>query len=319
MSLRKGLLAFALLAFSFHAVRAGQVQATVTKLADLPNIGVAGESPQNPRGGTLQIGDDLWFTTYAGGENLVGAIVSYNLVSGQFTTQHSFGLPDPSQPIQVKYDGFSPGKTTLTMGSDGRVYYAAQWGGASWTNGDNGGAIGSFDPATVATTGVTVLWSGAVVSNQPRNLGYTSPIYVPNGSGGASLYFTTYAGGSSDWGTVQKLTLNASGAVSGSSQVTQFVGASSTPASGRQPMGGMLYINGKIYYTTGSAAASATSTLQVIDVATDQVTVLSNTWTTGGNLGGYSAPLYDAERNSIYTEGLLITEIQSFLRTLFTM
>lgn len=299
ISLRKGLLGFALAICSFQLVFAEQIQTTLTKVADLPNVGILAQSPESPRGGLLQVGNDLWFTTFAGGENSIGAIVSYSLETGQFTTQHSFGLPNPSEPTQARYDGFSPWKTTLTMGNDGRVYYATQYGGASWTNGNNGGAIGSFDPATIATTGVKAVWSGAVASNQPRNLAYTSPIYVPNSGGGASIYFNTYAGGSSDWGTVQRVTLDASGNPTGSTQITQLTGAN-----GRQSQGGLLLVNDKIYYTTASTAGGAAATLQVLDTTTDSVSILSTTWVTSGSNGGWNTPLYDIERNSIYTVAL---------------
>ena len=298
-SFQKSLLGFTLAAFCLPSAQAEAVQTTLTKVADLPFTRV-GESPESPRGGILQVGDDLWFTTYAGGENSIGAIVSYNLVSGTFTTQHSFGLPDPSDPTQARYDGFAPWKTTLTQGTDGRIYYATQYGGASWTNGNNGGAIGSFDPNTVASTGVKTVWSGAVATNQPRNLGYTSPIYVPSAGGGASVYFNTYAGGASDWGTVQKVTLDASGNPTGSTQIIQLVGGNSTPNTGRQTQGGLLLAGNKIYYTTASTAGGASATLQVLDTTTDQVSVLSTNWL-AGSAGAWNTPLYDAERNSIYS------------------
>lgn len=278
----------------------------LTKVADLPTAGSGGAvtSPQSPRGGILQVGNELWFTTFGGGENSVGAIVSYDLENGTFATEHSFGLPNPGQPTQARYDGYQPMKTTLTMGDDGRIYYAAQYGGASWTTGNNGGAIGSFDPATVQSSGVNVVWSGAVATNQPRNLGYTSPIYVPVTGGGASVYFNTYAGGNSDWGTVQKLSLDAGGNPTGVSQVIQLTGSNSTPNTGRQSQGGLLLVEDKIYYSTASSAGGALPTLQVLDTTTDQVTVLSTTWTTGGNNGAWSTPIYDSERNAIYSLAL---------------
>ena len=284
------------------------IQTTLTKVADLPLVGAFATTPQSPRGGILQVGSDLWFTTYSGGENSVGAIVSYSMLTGSFTTQHSFGLPNPSQPTQARYDGYNPWKTTLTMGADGRVYYAAQYGGASWTSGSNGGAVGAFNPATVQSSGVSVVWSGATGANQPSNLAYTSPVYVPTGGGTASMYFMTYAGGSQNWGTVQKVTLNASGAPTSNTTITQLTGSFSTPNTGRQTQGGMLLVNDKIYYATASTAGGAAATLQVLDTTNDQVTVLSDVWsisvtvgTTITTSGGWSTPMYDAERNAIYS------------------
>lgn len=284
------------------------ITTSLTKVADLPISGSDGAitSPQSPRGGILQIGNELWFTTYGGGENSVGAIVSYSLETGTFTTQHSFGLPNPDDLTQTRYDGYQPWKTTLTLGDDGLVYYAAQYGGASWTGESNGGAIGSFDPSTVQTTGVNVVWSGQVASNQPRNLGYTSPIYVAQAGGGASVYFTTYAGGTSDWGTIQKVSLDASGNTTGVTQITQFTAGNSSPNSGRQPQGGMVQVGEKIYYTTASTASGSAATLQVLDTTTDTVSVLSTTWTirTKVDNGAWSTPIYDSERNAIYSLAL---------------
>ncbi|CAN5524450.1 hypothetical protein BH09VER1_BH09VER1_50620 [soil metagenome] len=289
-----------------HGARGEAITTTLTKVAELPLSGSGGSatSPQSPRGGILQVGNELWFTTYSGGEYSLGAIVSYNLETGVFTTEHSFGLPDPTNPATARYDGFSPWKTTLTLGADGLIYYATQYGGASWTTGNNGGAVGAFDPATVQTTGVTTIWSGQVAANQPRNLAYASPIYIPQAGGGAAVYFNTYAGGSQDWGTVQKVTLDASGQPTGATQITQLTGSNSDPNTGRQAQGGILNVNGKLYYTTASTAGGAAATLQVLDTATDTVSVLSTTWTTGASNGGWSTPVYDSERNAIYSLAL---------------
>lgn len=298
-------------------VQAESISATLTKVLDLPVSGSDGgvTSPQDPRGGILQIGQELWFTTYGGGENSVGAIVSYHLLSGNLTTQHSFGLPNPGNPAEARYDGYQPNKTTLTLGADGLVYYAAQYGGASWTNGNNGGAMGAFDPATVQSAGVTPVWSGSVAANAAQNLTYTTPIYVPVSGGGASVYFNTYAGGASNWGTVQKVSLDSGGAPIGVTEITTFTGSNSVPNSGRQPQGGMLLVGDKIYYSTASGAGGALPTLQVLDTTTDTVSVLSTSWTTGGNNGSWTSPIYDSSRNAIYslalTGGILAWDLET--------
>ena len=195
---------------------------TVEKVADLPSFG--GATADNPRGGILQIGNDLWFTTFGSGANSDGAIVSYNLTSGNFTLQHSLtGL-----------DGLNPYKTTLAQGADGRVYYAAQYGGTGWVSGNTGGAIGSFNPTTVQSSGVSVLWSG--VTAGINQLSYTTPVYVPVAGGGASVYFNTYGGGSAGFGTIQKLTLNSSGVVTATTQISQLTGG----GTGKQAQGGLV-------------------------------------------------------------------------------
>lgn len=296
----------AALAMGCGAVQAESITTTLTKVAELPISGSQGfqTSPQSPRGGILQVDNKLWFTTYSGGENSVGAIVSYNLTSGAFVTEHSFGLPDPAHPASARYDGYNPWKTTLTLGADGLIYYATQYGGASWTAGSNGGAIGSFNPNTVQSAGVTVLWSGQTGASAPSNLGYTNPIYISGTGGTASLYFNTYAGGTSNWGTVQKLSLSPSGTATGVTQLVQLTGSNSNPNTGRQTQGGLLNVEGKLYYSTATASGGALPTLQVIDTVTGAVTVLSTNWTTGGSNGGWNTPVYDAERNAIYSVAL---------------
>lgn len=305
---------------------------TLTKLGDLPGI-VADETPGNPRGGLLQIGNTLWFTTYNGGASNHGAILSYDLVSGTFATQYSFGRTDPGDPTTAGYAGQNPQKATLTQGSDGLVYYTTFTGGLTPNSPfANGGAIGRFDPGTIGSTGlVEVLWSGGAGAGQtigaggipgyaqPRNFGYGSAIHVSQGAGNpASVYALSYGGGvgngSAGWGTLQKISLDASGAYAGTTQVAAFTGtASAQPGTqpGRQPMGGLLLVDKggtdqKIYYATSSNAGSSLATLQVIDTATDAVTVLSTSWRDPGvsSGGSYSDPLYDAARNAIYSVSL---------------
>ena len=298
---------FGIMALGVTGADAEIVSLQLSKVADLPVSGSSGgvTSPQNPRGGILQIGNDLWFTTYGGGENSVGAVVSYNLGNGAFTTRHSFGLPDPSNPLSARYDGFWPWKTTLTLGADGLVYFAAQFGGVSWTGGTNGGALGSFDPATVQSAGVKVLWSGSTAGGV-GNLGYAIPIYIPGAGGAASIFFNTYAGGSKNWGTVQKLALDATGNPTGVTTVVDLNGPN-----GKQSQGGLLLKGDKLYYAASGTNATASSTLVEVNTTTNVTTVLSNTWFTAYNTangskttGGWSTPIYDATRNAIYSLGL---------------
>lgn len=336
---------FSLLAASFigflPTAHSDTVSTTLTKLADLPNSGSnpSVTSPQDPRGGMLQIGDQLWFTTFAGGENSVGAIVSYDIGGNFFTTRYSFGLPNPNSTGNVRTDGFSPWRTTLVQDPrTGLVYYAAGLGGAAYTSGlgtgSNGGAIGVFNTATVQNQGVNVLWSGGVGTGLPRNLYYTSPILIPKSDGGSSIYINTYAGGASDFGTIQKLTVSAPvydqsgnmtspGQVTAVTQVQAFTSSTSTPNTGRQPQENMLLANGKIYITTGSTTSGAAATLQELDPATDTVTVLSTTWNTGSNAGGWNKPVYDPRTNSLYTvtlnQGVLKFNLSTGIQeTLFT-
>lgn len=304
--------AVALVALTSASVRAENIITTLQRVADLPVSGAGSTqteresySPRAPRGGLLQIGNELWFMTSDGGEYIdTGAIVSYNLQTKLFTTQHSFGLSDPSNPATARYDGYDPEKTTLVRAPDGTVYYAAKYGGGDprvAADKTNGGVIGSFNPSTVQSQGVNAVWFASAQNFMPRNLAYSTPIFIPTAGGGASIYFNTYAGGATtnpttDLGTVQKLTLDISGNLVSQTQVVTLTGPN-----GKQTQGGLLQVGSKLYFATGTAA-SASPTLQVIDTANnDAVTVLSTTWTTGGNSGGWSKPIYDEERNAIYS------------------
>lgn len=280
-----------------------QVSVQVEKVADLPVVGGdPGISPQSPRGGILQMGNDLWFMTNEGGENSLGAVVSYNLSSKTFSTHHSFGLTDPMNPTTARYDGNSPWKATLFQDADGRVYYTTQYGGESNTSQSNGGAVGWFNPATVAVDGVNVVWSGGTTGTEPRRL-INEAVYVNNGTT-ESLYILTNSGGTNSRGTVQKAVID-NGSLVSSSQIVDFWGDS---PSTRQPQGGMLLVGDKLYYTTGSGASGAAISLQSIDTATDTRTVLSTTWSTtrssGSQTGSYSTPIYDSTRNAIYSVSL---------------
>lgn len=294
-----------------HEVLGESVVTSLTKVADLPLMGsgpfAVSETPQSPRGGILQIGDELWFTTYSGGAYTVGSITTYNLTTGQFDVKHSFGLPDPQNPSTARHDGYSPLKTTLVQGADGRVYYTTQFGGANWDGGNNGtanngGAVGSFDPATVKTTGVKVLWNGGSASPLARTI-MNGAIYVPRAGSTASVYSITNAGGGlTAYGTVQRIDLDANGNTSSVTELTSF-----TTTNGRLPQGGMLLVDDKIYYSTSASAGGANFTLQSIDINTNQVQVLYDDWDSLGVSAsgfGYNTPLYDPLREALYVVSL---------------
>jgi len=310
----------AILALATQLAVAEQVSTVLTKVADLPVLGsgpyAASESPQSPRGGILQIGNELWFTTNAGGAYTVGSISTYNLETGVFELKHSFGLLDPLDPATAKHDGYAPFKTTLELGNDGRIYYTTQWGGANWnggTNGtlNNGGVVGSFDPATVQTTGVKVHWNGGAASPNPRSV-MNGTIYVPRAGGEASLYAITNAGGGEGaFGTVQKIDLDASGNTAAVTQLTTF-----TSTNGKLPQGGLLYVDdpadayyGNMYFATPSYKADGTinPTLQTFNINTNQVSVLYDDWDSLGvstSGFGYNTPVYDPLREVLYVVSL---------------
>jgi uncharacterized repeat protein (TIGR03803 family) len=301
--------ALAALLVTGPSMHAEVVTTTLIRVADLP--GTDGASPKVPRGGILQVGNDLWFMTADGGSyTLPGAIVTYNLTSHAFTTQYSFGVANPADITTTRYDGFDPAKTTLFQAPNGTMYYSTSFGGQSTTSadGNNGGVIGSFNPATVSSVGVKPLWSGAIVpTTSPNNLTYATPIYIPTATGGY-VYFNTYQGGSAgNYGTVQRMTLDTNGDVvlvggKTSETIIDFIGTN-----GKQAQGGMLLADGKIYIATSSVAgATAPYTtlnpvLQRIDAQTGAVEILSTNWTTGGASLAYSKPIYDPVRHAIYS------------------
>jgi len=280
----------------------------LTKVADMPVFFStsdpleAAKNPGSPRGGILQMGDELWFTTYDGGVNKVGSIVSYNLTSQSYTLEYSFGLSNPGDPATARMDGVNPWKTTLTLGGDGRIYYAAYTGGATAATGGNGGAIGSFDPNTVGSAGVKVLWSGDTTGTSLRNLAYANPVYVERAGGARDVYTLAYGGGSSGWGGIEKISLDASGNVVSTMIIADFTGSN-----GRQVQGGTVQVGDKVYFASGSTAGGANATLSVLDTTTDAVTVLSTSFrpnTTVNNNGAWSTPIYDEDENALYALGL---------------
>lgn len=273
---------------------------TLSRVADLPSTGDTDTTPKSPRGDVLQIGNDLWFTTYNGGEYAQGAILSYSLTTNTFTTQYSLGRSIPSDPLTTGYTGQNPWKNTLALGPNGTLLYSGYSGGFSGTNSPyvGGGAVGIFNPATVATTGVTVLWSGGTAnSSDPKNF-YNGPAYVPTATG-SSLYQITYGGGSLNYGTLQKISLDTNGAFVSATQLADFTGPN-----GRQIQGGLTVASniGKVFFTSGTTTSPGLPTLNVIDTATDTMTVLSTEWFAGAAAsGGWSSPIYDAARNSVFT------------------
>jgi hypothetical protein len=321
------LLAFITLATPI--LRAENIVTELTKVADMPSFFSttdpleAPKNPSSPRGGILQMGDEIWFTTYEGGVNKVGSIVSYNLTSNSYALEYSFGLSDPNNPATARMDGVNPWKTTLTLGSDGRVYYAAYTGGATAATAGNGGAIGSFNPSTVGSVGVNVHWSGDTTGTNLRNLAYASPIYVERAGGAKDIYTLTNGGGTGGWGGVEKISLDAAGSTVSTMVITNFTGPN-----GRQVQGGAVQVEGKVYFASGSTASGANATLSVLDTTTDVVTVLSTSFrpnTTVNNNGVWSTPIYDEDANALYGVGLkggivkwdITTGVQSVLANSF--
>lgn len=293
-----------------YTVTLGGVETTLSKVADLPltiDPGSTGTGMGGSRSDLVQVGNELWFTTREGGNNLVGSISAYNIVTGQLSLKYSFGLGDPDDPFTVKLDGYMPfsGVVAGQGAYAGKYFYSTRYGGASYVNDGNGGAVGVFDPATGKTT---VLWSGT--SNPSPNQVYAKPVYVDGGAN-QYLYFLTNGGGiggpSGNFGTIQKLNLT----TQVTTQVTSFYGTayytgSNVPSgttAGRQPQGGLVQAGSKLYFGTGTGGAQKTptdttgyGTLQVLDTVNDTVTVLANNI----DSGIYNTPIFDADRERIY-------------------
>lgn len=285
----------------------------LTKVADLPAASPSnpGSNPRLSRSGILQIGDQLWFTTSAGGNYPeMGSITTYNLTSGQIQVQYSFGLPNPSDPTSARKDGYMPYATpVLGQGMyEGQIIYSTRFGGADWFNtgqpqSNNGGAVGVYNPATGQST---VLWSGDNGQNAANPLPsqiYSSPVYVSNASG-QYLYFLTNQGGdiaaagTTPQGSVVKLDLsnNSSSIISSFVLPANYTGAPGTMP-GRLPQGGILQVQEKLYF-----ASTNNNVLQVLDTVTD--TVVSYSGPAGKTAGIFGTPIYDSERDAIYAVSL---------------
>lgn len=198
-----------------------------------------------PNGGlAVDKNGDLYGVTFAGGSSSLGTVFEVT-VSGQFSTLFTF--PDNAH-------GSHP-NATLTLGADGNLYGTTQYGGAS-----NRGTVFSFEPGAGTET---VLYS---FSGMPDGA-YPQGQLVFHGS---DLYGTTTEGGSSNNGTVFRLS-----STNAETVVHNFGGN----PDGSYPTAGVVIDKaGSIYGTTfhgGSNGTPGAGTVYKIDTAGNETLLYS--------------------------------------------
>lgn len=187
---------------------------------------------------------NLYGTTYAGGAAALGTVFKLT-AAGVFSTLYNF--PDTAH-------GSHP-NASLTLDPNGVLYGTTQYGGAS-----NRGAAFSLEPATGAET---ILYS---FSGMPDGAYPQSQLVFH----GADLYGTTAEGGSSNNGTVFKLT------TSGTETILHSFGGN---PDGSYPTAGVIFDKtGNIYGTTfhgGSNGNPGAGVVYKIDTAGSETLLYS--------------------------------------------
>ncbi|MCH2230957.1 MAG: HYR domain-containing protein [Crocinitomicaceae bacterium] len=121
----------------------------VTKLHDFLGGADGGHSQEN----LLQVGNEVFGYSIAGGTFGDGTIYKYNIVSGVFSVVHSFNSGVDGNPT------WNP----LVLGSDGLIYGANRNGGSAGF-----GTIWSLDPST-SVFSVEYVFSGGALGGIPNN------------------------------------------------------------------------------------------------------------------------------------------------------
>jgi len=255
---------------------------TLTKIFD---FGTTVNGPTDPYSAPILIGNELWFTTNAGGANDFGTITKFNLNSNSLTTVYS-----------MDGTGNTPFSTLTQVGD--YIYYTTSRGGTgdrgtisvlNTTNGENKILFNSPELAS----GLPYTFHGGVA-------------YVDRGDGTASLYALHQSGGNdSAGGGVMKLTLNIAEQTATSQLIHTFLADGS---SGRQPFEGFTRVGNNLYFTTQVGGTPVTGLgngpgaigkVNILDDAVDGAVALLQP----GD-GSLALPqndlLYDPDTNALY-------------------
>ena len=211
----------------------------------------------NPYDNSIQIGNQLWFTTQKGGVNDAGTISYYDLTTHVITAYVSMGNPS----------GNTPQSSLTQIGNT--LYFTTTRGGAGDT-----GTISSVDLGQSTPT-ITPLYNFGVAATttNPRNPGGSLTAM------GNDLYYTTPNGGTGGtaYGTVSRYNT-----VTGTNAVVYNFTTTST-ANGRQPMESFTNVGGKLYFTTftgganvGTGFGNGSGTLSMLDPATGSVSTVAS-------------------------------------------
>jgi len=260
-------------------------QTTLTKLFDFGGT-IGGAT--DPYSAPVLIGNELWFTTNAGGENDFGTISKFNLGTNTLTSVFSMDTT-----------GNSPFSTLTQVGD--QLFYTTSRGGT--------GDRGTISVWNTTTSTNTVLFNSPQLGNA-QNLPYTfhgGVTYLDNGDGTADLYALHQSGGSSaSGGGVIKLTLDLTTMNATSTLLASFP---TDATHGRQPFEGFTKVGDKLYFTTQVGGPTLTGVypngagaIGVVDTTTDSVNS-AYAFINGGD-GSTALPqndlTYDAANNVMY-------------------
>ena len=223
----------------------------------ITSSGVYVSGSSNPYDNSIQIGNQLWFTTQKGGVNDVGTISYYDLTTRAITAYVSMDTTS----------GNTPQSSLTQIGNT--LYFTTSRGGT----GDTGTISSVLLGQTTPTIAPLYNFGSTATTTNPRNPGGSLTAV------GTDLYYTTPNGGTGGtaYGTVSRYnTVTATNSV-----VYNFTPTS--PANGRQPMESFTNVGGKLYFTTFTGGANAgtgypngSGTLSVLDPATGNVTTAAS-------------------------------------------
>ena len=224
-----------------------------------------GSDGGNPEAGLLMdSGGNLYGTTQQGGSSNDGTVFKLT-PAGNKTILHSFaGGADGSGPLAA-----------LIMDGGGNLYGTTTVGGSS-----NNGTVFKLTPAGNET--ILHSFAGGADGSGPR------AGLIMDSSG--NLYGTTYQGGSSNNGTVFKIT------PSGAESVLHDFGATATD--GTLPLAGLIMDgNGNLYGTTSLGVGSEGTVFKITPAGTETILY---TFTGGSDGGSPEAGLVMGSNGNLY-------------------
>ncbi len=198
-----------------------------------------------PNGALVLSGNTLYGSDYRGGSGDHGTVFAVNTDGTDFTTLYSFTNGS---------DGANP-EGDLVL-SDNTLYGTALKGGSS--------SNGTVFAVSTDGTGFTVLHSFKAIINGGNSDGaQPNPVILS----GNTLFGSTLAGGSDDYGTVFAVNTNGTGFRT----LHSFLGSD-----GIIPYAGLISSGNRLYGTTGGGGISGGGTVFAIDTDGNGFTILSS-------------------------------------------
>lgn len=211
------------------------------------SFGAIGADGQNPNGGVILLGGNLYGTTSLGGANGAGAVFTINS-SGAESVLYSFGASNT--------DGQTP-NAGLIADSAGNLYGTTYAGGAGET-----GTV--FKVSATGTETVLHSFNFNPATNHFDGANPSSDLVMDSAG---NLYGTTFSGGQNDEGTVFKID------TTGTEFVVYSFGTNSND--GLFPRAGLIADGaGNVYGTTSQGGAHGHGTVFKVSIALSAETTL---------------------------------------------